>query len=97
MTKKNNLFILKWIATLILVIFFIRYVDNADTTVVRKGVVEKVENEIIEIVDNSGNVWEWKQEEKENFTKNQKVKLIMNNNHTEDTIEDDIIIKIKPL
>lgn len=96
MIKKNNLFILKWIVTLILVIFFIRYVDNADTTIIRKATVEKIENGIIEMTDKNGNIWLWEEEEKD-FFKGQKVKLIMNNNHTEDTIEDDIIIKIKPL
>lgn len=97
MIKKNNLFILKWIITLILVIFFIRYVDNADTTVIRKATVEKIENGVIEMTDKNGNIWLWEEEEEKDFFKGQKVKLIMNNNHTEDTIEDDIIIKIKPL
>lgn len=97
MIKKNNLFILKWIVTLILVIFFIRYVDNADTTIIRKATVEKIENGIIEMTDKNGNIWLWEEEEEKYFFKGQKVKLIMNNNHTEDTIEDDIIIKIKPL
>ena len=48
------------------------------------------------MTDKNGNIWLWEEEEKD-FFKGQKVKLIMNNNHTEDTIEDDIIIKIKPL
>ena len=65
-----------------------------DAIVNRKGYVESVENSIVTIIDTTGNVWEWEEEEGECFNKGDAVKVRMNNNHTINTIEDDIIVKI---
>lgn len=91
--KKTNA-LAKWFIYLVLIYVFLCFVDNADTRVVRKGTVETVENGIVEIVDKQGNIWQWEEEE-EKYSIGQNVKMIMNNNHTEDVIEDDIILKIK--
>lgn len=91
--KKTNV-LAKWFICLVLIYVFICFVDNVDTRVIRKGTVETVENGIVEIVDKQGNIWQWK-EEGEKYSIGQNVKMIMNNNHTEDVIEDDIILKIK--
>ena len=61
---------------------------------VRDAKVDKVENNIVTFLDHTGNLWEWKIEDDENYCKNQEVRLIMNNMDTPD-ISDDTIVKVK--
>lgn len=89
---KNKFYI--FVLFIALVITFICY-RKIDSYVVRHGYVESNNNGIIRIIDTSGTVWEWEEEAGEHFEKWDDVKLIMNNNHTIDTIEDDKIEKIK--
>ena len=85
--------IVKGFVVVLFVLVLIKYINFADALIVRKGQVFSVENHVVCIVDNTGNVWEW-EEESEEFKEGQNVKMLMNNNHTEDTIEDDKIVKI---
>lgn len=78
----------------VFVVFFLTVCSFADVIVVRKGYVENVENNCVEIVDNFGSLWEYNLETEEEFDPGQRVTMIMNNNHTEREIEDDIILKI---
>lgn len=80
---------------IIIIAFFCVLWNNVDRKVIRTGYVNKTENDIVKIVDTTGEVWTWECEERENFETGQRVRLVMNNNHTTNTIEDDIILKIK--
>lgn len=87
---KDRVLILLLVVFTFLSIIFYNFVD---TIVVRKGYVESIRNGYITIIDNFGEVWK-SGIENENLYSGQKVKMIMNNNHTEDEIKDDIIMKI---
>ena len=78
----------------VFVVFFLTVYSFADVIVVRKGHVENVENNCVKIIDNFGSLWEYNLETGEEFSPEQKVTMIMSNNHTEREIEDDIILKI---
>lgn len=78
----------------VFVVFFLTICSFADVIVVRKGYVENVENDCVEIVDNFGSLWEYNLETGEELNPGQRVTMIMSNNHTERQIEDDIILKI---
>ena len=78
----------------VFVVFFLAVCNFADVIVVRKGYVENVENGYVEIVDNFGSLWGYNLEAGEEFSPEQRVTMIMSNNHTERQIEDDIILKI---
>lgn len=94
--RKHNCFLGFAFWLLMLVLFFVGMncvLVKVDSYSVRKGYVESTEGNIVRIVDTSGTVWEWEQE-KEDFHKWDKVKLLMNNNNTTNTEKDDIILKI---
>jgi hypothetical protein len=74
----------------LLITVFISSILNSLYT--REGYISDINNDIIEITDNTGNIWEY--ESSFPYTKDEKVKLLMNNNLTDDNIYDDIIIKI---
>ena len=88
--KDRILILLLVVFTFLSVIFY----NFVDTIVVRKGYVESIRNGYVTIIDNFGEVWESGIENNQNLYSGQKVKMIMNNNHTEDEIKDDIIMKI---
>lgn len=56
--------------------------------------VTNVTNNIVEITDRVGNVWEYEKLGREHFQKGERVKPVMHDNWTVDYIEDDKIIKI---
>lgn len=66
-----------------------------DNTAVRDAQVYQIDNKIVTFEDSAGNLWDWFIEENESFEKGQKVTLIMDTNKTIDTVEDDVILKIK--
>ena len=78
----------------VFVVFFLTVCSFADVIVVRKGYVENVENNCVKIVDNFGSLWEYNLGAGEEFSPEQRVTMVMSNNHTERQIEDDIILKI---
>lgn len=78
----------------LLVVCFV-CVAKVNRTVVRKGYVDNVQNGIVTIVDTAGVAWEWEAEEGEDFAKGEHVKMVMDNNNTEQEIEDDVIVKIR--
>ena len=61
----------------------------------RTAKVAKVENGIVYLDDEVGNVWEWAEEEADEFTEGQNVKMKMNTNGTIEYIYDDIIKSIE--
>lgn len=65
-----------------------------DSYVVREGYIKTIEGETIKIIDTSGTMWEWEEEKEGKFNKWDNVKLIMDNNNTLDTLEDDVILRI---
>ena len=64
-----------------------------DSYVVRRGCIETIENNTITIVDTSNTLWQYV-DEKGKFNKWDNVKIVINNNNTINTIEDDVILKI---
>lgn len=78
----------------LLVVCFV-CVAKVNRTVVRKGYVDEVQNGIVTIVDTAGVAWEWEAEEGEGFAEGDYVKMVMDNNNTEQEIEDDVIVKIR--
>lgn len=82
------------IVLLLLSIFFIifSYVENNYT---RIGYVTKVNEEEMIITDLGKH--KWIVTYNSNFNENDKVKLFMNTNNTEDNTKDDIIINIKKI
>lgn len=93
MKKTNTL--AKWFICLVLIYVFICFVARVDSIVVRKGTITTIEQNVVNIEDKSGNIWQWKMVDDEKYNIGQTVSMIMDTNNTEDTIEDDIIVKIK--
>lgn len=58
-------------------------------------VVYSIEDNIITVEDNNGQLWSFIAEDNHNYKQFDKVSLKMHNNHTEDNIEDDIIMEVK--
>jgi hypothetical protein len=63
------------------------FCSEVETTYNRKAIVTNVNNEIVTVIDESDNEWDFVGN---NFSIGDKVKLIMDNNHTH-TIKDDVI------
>ena len=78
----------------IVFILMLSFCSIVETTYTRKATVTKVKNNIILFEDNCGHVWEVNGYD---FSVGDKVKLIMDNNHTDFNINDDIIKKIKKI
>lgn len=78
-----------------IIILILAFVSKVDRTNYREGTVEKCEDGTVSIIDKAGEVWLWGVEEGEAFAEGQHVVLVMDDNNTKDTIEDDIILKIK--
>lgn len=93
--KKNNVrMIIVLVFSYLFCIGIGKALTKIDSTVLQNGYVQKVEDNIVTIVDVNGNKWEWEQEGKENFHKMDSVKIIFNNQNTKD-VKDDVILKIK--
>lgn len=63
------------------------FCSKVETTYNRKATVININNEIVTVIDESGNEWDFIGN---NFSIGDKVKLVMDNNHT-NTIRDDVI------
>jgi hypothetical protein len=66
------------------------FCSEVETTYNRKATVTNINNEIVTVVDESGNEWDFVGN---SFSIGDKVKLVMDDNHTH-TIEDDVIKNI---
>jgi hypothetical protein len=87
-----------WYEGLIIVIVFIvllGFCSKIESTYTRKARVCTIEDKTVLFIDETGNIWEWELEEGEEYRVNEKVKLVMFSNFTDDIIEDDEIKKIK--
>lgn len=93
MTKKENAILVTMIIVSAIILAW--FVNSVNTRIDRRGIVTNIEGQVVEITDNGGTIWAWECEEGEEFTKGEHVILVMNNNKTEETEEDDIIVKIK--
>lgn len=58
-------------------------------------VVYSVEDNVVTVEDNGGQLWSFIAEDNHNYKKFDKVDLKMYNNGTEDNIQDDIIMGVK--
>ena len=87
----------EWIQGLLIAIIFIlilNFCSIVETTYTQNATVIQVKNNIILIEDKKGYVWEFKASE---FSVGDKVKLTMDNNHTDLIINDDKIKQIKKI
>lgn len=63
-----------------------------ESTYTRKAVVRNITKDTITVEDEGGNFWEFFGD---GFNVDDKVKLIMDNNHTDSIITDDIVKNVK--
>lgn len=79
---------------MIIIILFV-IINNIETHYNRKGFVSYIDrcNDVVEIEDTTGNVWEW-EGDTERFNVGDNVVLKMYNNCTDLEIKDDEILKI---
>lgn len=82
---KNFLFIIICILIFILC-------NCIETTYTRVATVQKIENDLITVLDSCGNLWEFTGD---NYIIGDKVRLIMDTNHTDSIITDDQIKSVK--
>lgn len=87
-------FVLGFVLIVACLVGFNALLTKADSFVVRKGYVENVGNGFARIVDTTGTVWYWEQKE-QTFDRWDNVKMIVDNNNTTSTKEDDIILKVR--
>lgn len=87
-------FVLGFVLIVVCFVGFNALLTKADSFVVRKGYVENVGNGLVRIVDTTGTVWYWEQKE-QTFDRWDNVKMIVDNNNTISTKEDDIILKVR--
>jgi 23S rRNA maturation mini-RNase III len=88
---------MRYLMIAILIIVFINKLNYMSTHYNRYGKIINVENEEIIILDTTNNEWVWILNNNDNniYTRGQNIKLIMNNNNTDETIYDDIIENIE--
>lgn len=84
-------------AMTVMLIMFVALVlaGTIESNYTRTAKVAKVESGIVYLDDEVGNVWEWAEEEADEFTEGQNVKMKMNTNGTTEYIYDDIIKSIE--
>ena len=87
-------FVLGFVLIVVCFVGFNALLTKADSFVVRKGYVENVEDNVVTIVDTTGTMWKWEQDE-QTFDRWDNVKMIVDNNNTTSTKEDDIILKVR--
>lgn len=63
----------------------------------REAYLDNEEGNVLTFIDAYGHLWQWEKEGNEDFHTFEKVKLTFFNNHTDDIIEDDILIKIEKI
>lgn len=63
----------------------------------RTAYVEQICGGVVRFIDGHDNLWEWEKEENESFHLGEKVKLTFHNNHTDEIVEDDIILKVETI
>lgn len=82
---------IKKILYIIVIIIALIFCNIIATTYIREVRVIKVSGDNVQVVDKTGECWEFKGT---NFSIDDKVKLVMNDNNTDDTIKDDIIKRV---
>ena len=87
-------FVLGFVLIVVCFVGFNALLTKADSFVVRKGYIENVEDNVVTIVDTTGTMWKWEQDE-QTFDRWDNVKMIVDNNNTTSTKEDDIILKVR--
>lgn len=90
----NKRFYFQSILIVVVLISLLVVCSKIESTYTREAKVCTVEEETVLFIDETGNIWEWEIEEKENYKENEKVKLVMFDNYTA-SIEDDEIKKVK--
>jgi len=85
---------LKKIAIITFVIALFYFSTWIESHYTKKATVIKVENNVVTVIDDSNNIWDF---EGENFYINDEVKLLMNNSQTDCYIFDDIIENAKKI
>lgn len=95
MRNKGSDFIILFVLVFFALIGFNCVLNKIDSYIIREGYVESIDNNTLTIVDTTGTVWIWKEKKEGQFNKWDNVKLVMDNHNTLNTIEDDIILKIK--
>lgn len=83
--------ILKTVAVIAIVIGVFNAVMYIECHYTKRATVVHIQNDIVTVEDNKGNLWEFKGE---GYSISQKVKMTMHTNHTDDR-QDDIIEKVK--
>ena len=81
---------IKKILYIIIIIIALIFCNIIATTYVREARVIKV-GDSIQVIDKTGECWEFKGT---NFAIDDKVKLVMNDNNTDNIIKDDIIKRV---
>ena len=76
----------------IMVVVLFHFVSYIERTDVKEAVVIEVNNDEVVVVDRAGQEWAFYGDE---YSVNERVKLIIDNNHTEDNLFDDEIINVK--
>jgi len=85
---------LKKIAIITFVIALFYFSAWIESHYTRKATVIKIKNNVVTVIDDSNNVWDF---EGENFYINDEVELLMNNSQTDCYIFDDIIENAKKI
>ncbi len=85
---------LKKIAIITFVIALFYFSAWIESHYTRKATVIKIENNVVTVIDDSNNIWDF---EGENFYINDEVELLMNNSQTDCYIFDDIIENAKKI
>lgn len=82
---------IKKILYIIIIIIALIFCNIIATTYVREARVIKVSGDSIQAIDKTDEYWEFKGT---NFAIDDKVKLVMNDNNTDNIIKDDIIKRV---
>lgn len=80
---------------MILVIGFVLIGCSMDYYTRYDCVVYSIEDNIITVEDNGGQLWSFIAEDNHNYKQFDRVNLKMHNNYTEDNIKDDVILEVK--
>ena len=82
---------IKKILYIIVIIIALIFCNIIATTYVREARVIKVSDNNVQVIDKTGEYWEFKGTD---FAIDDKVKLVMNDNNTDNIIKDDIIKRV---
>lgn len=84
----------KTIAALLLVTICFCFCSYAETHYTRKGIVVEIKDNLVTVEDECGYLWDF---EDDGYCIGDRVKLIMDTNHTDSDIFDDKIIDVKEI